>query len=520
VGTAACSVGGRAHSKTRVAVGAPWYTGRMATITPTSDVPAYRWKPIEPPPDPASLADARTAIYIKAWQRKRNELGGSATALSQFDEELRRRWAIETGILERLYDISRGTTKTLVERGFVAALIGHGEASMPAERLVTVLNDHLEGLDMVMDVVATARPFSTSWIKELHALMTRGQATVEAQDPLGRTFETQLLRGEWKRLPNSPTRPDGRMHEYCPPEHVAAEMDRLMALHAELPSAHPEVRAAWLHHAFTQIHPFQDGNGRVARALASVDLIRAGLFPVVIDRDQKTVYVEALEHADQGDLRPLVSLFVDNIERDMLRALGIAEKVLDGARGMDAVIRAAANKVTTRQTQGRSRMTDAIAQLDRLSAASYDRLRAAVQQCERVPGVRAQAARSTRDTEHYYYWQVTEFARRGDYWADLREPRFWTQLAMRDGGNTKVVFVFHFIGNPTQGDAIANVFLEHRDPKERESSTTDAEHHLVALPVRPLLLPAGEALDTQMGRFATWHAGALETALAQWVDYL
>jgi Fic family protein len=48
--------------------------------------------------------------------------------------------------------------------------------------------------------------------------------------------------------------------------HVAAEMDKLVELHREHRAAGvaPEVESAWLHHRFTQIHPFQDGNGRVA----------------------------------------------------------------------------------------------------------------------------------------------------------------------------------------------------------------------------------------------------------------
>jgi len=78
---------------------------------------------------------------------------------------------------------------------------------------------------------------------------------------------------------------------------VQAEMDNLVAWHL----AHmergvsPEVEAAWLHHRFTQIHPFQDGNGRVSRALVTYVLMRADLLPLVIDRDRRTEYLDALE---------------------------------------------------------------------------------------------------------------------------------------------------------------------------------------------------------------------------------
>ena len=78
--------------------------------------------------------------------------------------------------------------------------------------------------------------------------------------------------GGWKSLPNNPRRADGRIHEYCPPEHVAAEMDRLISMHQShvVRDAPRDVAATWLHHRLTQIHPFQGGNGRVARRLAGL----------------------------------------------------------------------------------------------------------------------------------------------------------------------------------------------------------------------------------------------------------
>lgn len=78
-----------------------------------------------------------------------------------------------------------------------------------------------------------------------------------------------------------------------------------------------------MHHAFTQIHPFQDGNGRVARALASIDFIEAGLFPLVVRREDRDVYIEALRSADAGDLGPLVRYFAD-VQQGLLRTKSAA----------------------------------------------------------------------------------------------------------------------------------------------------------------------------------------------------
>ena len=55
--------------------------------------------------------------------------------------------------------------------------------------------------------------------------------------------------------------------------------------------------------------PFQDGNGRVARALATLVMIRAGWFPLVVTDAGRADYIGALEAGDAGDLRVLVRLF-------------------------------------------------------------------------------------------------------------------------------------------------------------------------------------------------------------------
>jgi len=264
------------------------------------------------------------------WKQRREEALGSPE-LETFTQQLHREWAIETGIIENLYDIERGVTVSLIEQGFSAAIMEHGSVNKDPEGILALLNDQKDALEGLFDFVAQRRPLSAGYIKEQHAAMTRSQASVKARDIHGNELDVPMLHGEWKTLPNYPVR-DGHVFQYCPPEHTAAEMDRLIAMHLAHEGVPPEVESAWLHHRFTQIHPFQDGNGRIARALAPFVLIRAGLFPLTIPRDEKPIYIQALERADAGNLRSLALAFGRSQEVALRRASGILARMAPPSR--------------------------------------------------------------------------------------------------------------------------------------------------------------------------------------------
>lgn len=86
---------------------------------------------------------------------------------------------------------------------------------------------------------------------------------------------------------------------------------------AEFAAARPVLQAAYAHHALTAIHPFADGNGRVARALASVFLYRAAGVPLVIFSDQQEQYWDALADADAGRTTSFVR-FIDDRATDTM----------------------------------------------------------------------------------------------------------------------------------------------------------------------------------------------------------
>ena len=117
---------------------------------------SHHWRPIALPPDPAALEVVELRAFEKLWQRERESLR-EQQAVEAFNERMARWWSIETGIIERLYDVSHGVTVELVNKGFEVSLIPHAGTSLPAGELVAILRDHREALDFAMDDALYAR---------------------------------------------------------------------------------------------------------------------------------------------------------------------------------------------------------------------------------------------------------------------------------------------------------------------------------------------------------------------------
>jgi Fic family protein len=452
------------------------------TYRPIEDLPAS-WAPLQ-------VAELRALDQV--WQEQRERLE-TLDELKRFRTELIRSWAIETGVIERVYMIDRGTTEILIERGIEESLLVGGTDRDPTE-VMAVLRDHHQTAEGLFDFVTRRRNLSTSYIKELHQVLTRNQATSRAIDQFGRVFDRELLHGDWKREPNNPTRDDGSEYLYCPPEHVAAEMDRLVAMHLDHASmaVPPEVEAAWLHHRFTQIHPFQDGNGRVARALASLVYIRARWFPLSIHRDQKNEYIDALESADAGNLAQLTALFGRTAKNALVRALAVGDRAEQDLTGIHSVVSAArdrmlrtapgadpkvfdpAKETSNRLLQaGRAQLVDVkrvideeISQLRPNFSVNVD---IALHGDDRTRWYRASQIRMAREELHYF--------------ANLGAYNGWVRIRLNDfdeGSRHEVVVCLHAMGQTFRGLIAGVAFFERADRSEDSEGLITTEQCLVS----------------------------------------
>ena len=107
---------------------------------------------------------------------------------------------------------------------------------------------------------------------------------------------------------------------FMPPS--AARVPSLMSELLQTLSLNPEELrpielAAFFHHKLVYIHPFSDGNGRTARLLMNVTLLRAGYPFTVLLKVDRPRYLRALSEADNGNLTPFANFVASCVERSL-----------------------------------------------------------------------------------------------------------------------------------------------------------------------------------------------------------
>ena len=458
------------------------------------------------------------------WRNQQERLEGT-NLISNFTERLSREWAIETGILENLYDIERGVTQTLIEQGFREEILTHGSTNHPRKFVLKLLKDQKQALDGIFDFVKNERSLSTSYIKELHAMLLRSQTFTEGIDTLGRDVEVCLIKGDWKVQPNYPVR-EGVTYKYCPPEHVASEMDKLVKIHAEHvnKTVPAEVQAAWLHHRFTQIHPFQDGNGRVARAITSFVLVKNGLFPLVVTRNDRTNYLDALEAGDDGNLKPLVDTIVRLQRIQFAKATAMSETVLSEHADVRATLDDLLKTADQTAVEKEKELENVFEIANVIRQNLYERLESIAPEVSNalrriMPTSTAWVKVGTDNTNHYYRAQIFENANNYlGYFVNFAKFHSWVALHMQWERRARLVFTIHGIGHKFSGSLICAPFLEFRDENDDEDKET--RFTLVPVAQEGFVFFYNERIDTVLNRLLPWRERVLQVALKELIQNL
>ncbi len=151
------------------------------------------------------------------------------------------------------------------------------EETLNVDDIVETAN-HFRCIDKIIDLANYK--LSESFIKQLHYILKSG--TTDSR-------ESWFAVGDYKRLPNEV---GGK--ETTKPENVSLEMKKLLKKYNS--KKNKSLREIIeFHYEFENIHPFQDGNGRIGRLLMFKECLRNGITPFIIEDNIKEFYYRGLK---------------------------------------------------------------------------------------------------------------------------------------------------------------------------------------------------------------------------------
>lgn len=274
------------------------------------------------------MEEQKLQIALENWQK-----------LQPLSEEertrLRRRFTVDFNYNSNHLEgntLTYGQTEILLLFGKVI-----GEAELKDVQDMTASNVALkmmEGESVIKDI-----PLTQNFIRTLHRTLLREDYTVYRSLPGGVQTSYIVHPGQYKTRPNSVITRYGERFEYASPEETPALMANLVDWYNQAEQEgvlSPAELAIVFHYRYLRIHPFEDGNGRIARMMVNYILARHGYPMIVVRSRSKKEYLEALHRADLKvgsapadganaslkDIRPfhkyMNSLITEEIENDVL----------------------------------------------------------------------------------------------------------------------------------------------------------------------------------------------------------
>ncbi|HEX8734926.1 MAG TPA: Fic family protein [Pyrinomonadaceae bacterium] len=246
----------------------------------------------------------------------------NAEAEARIMQKFRLDWNYHSNNIEG-NSLTYGETKALILFGITAQgkpLKDHFE-----------ITGHNEAINWILEIVKDKSTLTETFIRELHTLLLKESSYKEALTPEGKPTRRKIEVGKYKTQPNHVITVTGETFYFATPEETPAKMQELVKWfrnEKEKPDVNSIILAALFHYRFIRIHPFDDGNGRVARILMNFILMQFGYPPVIIKTEDKENYFAVLRLADADELEP----FIEYIAQNLIHSL---EVMIKGAKGED-----------------------------------------------------------------------------------------------------------------------------------------------------------------------------------------
>ena len=192
--------------------------------------------------------------------------------------------------------LTESETQIILEKGITVG-------GKPLKDHLEVIN-HAEAMDFVRELAQMDAPITDWEIRQIHGLVCKG-------DRQAGTYRTvnDMAAGTNYRYPDA----------VKVPELMTDFNDWLN----QSSSLHPIELATEIHARLVTIHPFADGNGRVARLLMNLHLLRTGYAIAVVQAANRTAYIDAVVSWQKGDFDPLFFLVADCVQETMTETLSL-----------------------------------------------------------------------------------------------------------------------------------------------------------------------------------------------------
>jgi Fic family protein len=191
------------------------------------------------------------------------------------------------------------------------------------------ITGHNEAILTLEEVVKGSYPISENFIRELHVLLLKESYFRNAITTDHKPTRKKIDVGKYKTLPNHVLTKTGDTFYFASPEETPSMMFDLLEWLKKSKSENvlnPILIAGEFHYKFIRIHPFDDGNGRLARLLMNLILMQFGFPPIIIRTTDKENYFSALQQADAGIFEP----FIEYLAQNLIRSLELMIKAASG----------------------------------------------------------------------------------------------------------------------------------------------------------------------------------------------
>jgi Fic family protein len=236
---------------------------------------------------------------LKKIETKKNRLDNlrplPKDAVKKLLEDMRLRHTYHSDAIE-------GNTLTLQETKLVLEQ-GITIGGKPLKDHIEARND-AEAFDFIVQLVQKKTPFSQQIIQQIHDIVTKGLLNDSGKYRIGNVRITGS-----SITPPSYTKIITLMDDYI---HTIQHLN-----------LHPLKKAAFIHHRLVWIHPFFDGNGRVARLVTNFFFMQQGYPPIILKQEQRNIYYQVLHQADNGNLSPLVEFIAKAMNESLQLYLSV-----------------------------------------------------------------------------------------------------------------------------------------------------------------------------------------------------